>query len=279
MKIACIYHAECTDGSAAAAIIRYKYPDALLYPMNHGEDLPQNLEGKRVFIVDFSFPPEVFKQLYETAGEILWFDHHKTAIRIRDEVGFGLIDLDECGATLTWKQLFPDKEIPKILQYIKDKDIWAWKLVNSREINHSISETEGILDPTNPVWKKFLEGISDSDWESMIKHGARNRRILRERFKTAAEKAFEIDLNGHKTLAVNWTDEASEFGEYIYEELGYPIALIFSYEGKHWSFSLRSNTIDVSEIALSYGGGGHPGASGFRMETIDWLLEKRVSKI
>lgn len=276
MKTACIYHAECTDGSAAAAVVRHKYPSAELYPATHGEEPPQNLEGKRVIIVDFSYPPEVLQKIKDQAGEILWFDHHKTSIPIRDQVGFGLIDLDECGTTLTWKQLFPDREVPQILQYIKDKDIWTWKLPHSREISHSLRETEGILNPKDAIWKKFIGGVSDSELKLMIQRGQKIFQVFREHFKKAADKGFEVDLDGHKTLAVNWTDEASEIGEYIYKELSYPVALLFSYEKNYWSFSLRSKKVDVSAIALGYGGGGHRGASGFRTETIDWLFEKRV---
>ncbi len=274
MKTACIYHAECVDGAASAAAVRHKYPDAELYPTNHGEEPPTTLAGKRVFIVDFSFPPDVLKEIESTAAELHWYDHHKTALPIRDAVGFGDIDLNESGATLTWKKLFPAQEVPKILQYVRDKDIWVWELPDSREISHAIRESEGILDPASETWKELLTGSTQAKWDELIALGRRSRRLLTERFKLAVEKGIEIDLKGHKALAVNWTDDASEIGEYIYKELGYPVALIFSFSGKSWSFSLRSDTVDVSEIAISFGGGGHPGAAGFRTDSIAWLFEQ-----
>jgi len=276
METVCLYHAECVDGAASAAAVRYKYADVELVPMNHGETPPTSLKGKRVFIVDFSFPPETMQQMNQDAAELFWFDHHKTALPIREKVGFGVIDLKESGATLSWKQLFPDQEVPKILQFVRDKDIWIWELPDSREISHAIRDIEDILNPASPTWKKLLDGISADQWNEMIEQGQRSRRLLKNRFKKAAEKGFEIDLKGHKAFAVNWTSDASEIGEYIYQELGYPVALIFAYTGTYWSFSLRSNTVDVSEVAISFGGGGHPGAAGFRTDSIEWLLEKPV---
>jgi nanoRNase/pAp phosphatase (c-di-AMP/oligoRNAs hydrolase) len=64
-------------------------------------------------------------------------------------------------------------------------------------------------------------------------------------------------------------------GEYIYKDLGYEIAIIFFYTGKHWNFSLRSDRVDVSVLAGQHGGGGHAGAAGFRKESLDWLFSSK----
>lgn len=276
MKTVCIYHAECIDGAAAAAVVKYKYPDAELLPANHGDPVPGNLAGKRVFIVDFSYSPPLLQKIREEAGEIHWFDHHKTAIPTRATVGFGVVDLEESGATLAWKQLFPGKDVPKILLYVKDKDLWRWELPDSREISADIRETEGIMDPSHPAWKHFLEGIEEAEWKAMIARGRHRRRLLKDYLKKASKKGFEVEIEGHKVLAVNWTGDSSELGEFIYKELGYTAALIFSYSGKEWTFSLRSNKIDVSEISAKRGGGGHRGAAGFRTEDIEWLMKRKI---
>lgn len=279
MKTICIYHSECIDGAASAAVVYKKYPDVELLPAKHGDPAPQNIEGKRVVIVDFSFSADILNQIRTQAAEFLWFDHHKTAVPIRDILDAGVIDLNESGATLTWKQLFPDKPVPQILQYVRDKDIWLWELPESREISADIRETEDIYNPANPVWKTFLEGISDEEFGAMVQRGKHSRRLLKDRLIGAGKRGFSITLDGHKALAVNWTGDSSELGEYIYKDLKYPIAVIFSYDGKQWSFSLRSSKVDVSEIAVKRGGGGHAGAAGFRKEThdIEWLFKSKTS--
>lgn len=279
MKTICIYHAECIDGAAAAAVVVKKYQDVELLPAKHGDLPPQNLQEKRVVIVDFSFSVDILKDMASQASEILWFDHHKTALPIQKEVGFGIIDLTESGATLTWKQLFPNTSVPQILQYVRDKDIWLWELPQSREISADIRETENIYDPTAECWKTFLKDISDSELKAMVARGVHSRRLLKDRLIGAGKRGFPITLDGHDAYAVNWTGDSSELGEYIYKDLQHPIALIFSYDGKQWTFSLRSKTVDVSEIASKRGGGGHPGAAGFRKEThdIEWLFKSKKS--
>ena len=94
-----------------------------------------------------------------------------------------------------------------------------------------------------------------------------------------ATKGFAVELEGIRFFAVNWTTDASGLGEYIYKELGHQAALIFSYTGTQWSFSLRSDTVDVSEVAVKFSGGGHRGAAGFRTDDIEWLFSKRITQL
>lgn len=54
-----------------------------------------------------------------------------------------------------------------------------------------------------------------------------------------------------------------------YHKDGYDGVATFYYTGKHWSFSLYSDTVDCSVIAKQYGGGGHKGAAGFIVKNED----------
>jgi nanoRNase/pAp phosphatase (c-di-AMP/oligoRNAs hydrolase) len=57
----------------------------------------------------------------------------------------------------------------------------------------------------------------------------------------------------------------------------YDILLLFSTgNGRTWSYSIYSETVDVSEIAKKYGGGGHKKASGFQSKKL--LLKKPREK-
>lgn len=276
--IVCFYHANCTDGAAAAAVIHRKYPHAELIPMNHGEPIPVPVQDKKVFVVDFSFPLEVFQKMKSEAKEILWYDHHKTAIPTKESLGWGVMDLGESGASLTWKMEYPKEPVPRIISYVKDKDIWEWKLPHSREISAAIRDLDGIHDPASETWKKLIEQLSEEKFQNLVEIGRVVLRSQRMRIEEGAEKGFEIDFHSFKTLALNWSFESSEMGEYIYKDLAYEVALIFYYTGKIWNFSLRSSRVDVSELAKKYGGGGHPGASGFRTSDIEWLLKLKTNQ-
>lgn len=44
----------------------------------------------------------------------------------------------------------------------------------------------------------------------------------------------------------------------------------FSFNGRNgtWTYSMYSKTVDVSNIAKKYGGGGHRGAAGFNTDKL-----------
>lgn len=271
------YHADCIDGSASAAILKKKYPVIQLYPVKHDGTLPEiDVTGAILFIVDFSFKTEVMKNFKIQAKEVYWYDHHKTALPIQKELGWGIINLEESGASLTWKQEFPTLPLPPVIAYVKDKDLWQWKLPHSREMSLLLKEYEDIHEPAKQAWQHLLH-FSQQDCEALLSSAQVLAKSLKRRLKEASQKGFEVNFEGHKTFALNWSQESSEMGEYIYQELKYPVALMFYYSGKSWVFSLRSQTVDVSELAQKYGGGGHPGASGFRSDSIDWLFQLKSS--
>ena len=273
--VLCFYHSNCTDGAAAAAVVKRKYPQAKFYAMNHGDPIEAEVKGKTVFIVDFSFNPKVLQKLKEEAAEVRWYDHHKTALPIRDQIGWGDLDLSESGASLTWKREFPKEALPKILAYVKDKDLWEWKLPDSRAISMDLRNTPGILDPEGPSWPRLIDRLDDSEFRKMVERGEYALQSQRLNILSGIQNGFELDFHSHRGFAVNWSMEASDIGEYIYQEMGYEVAILFYYTGKVWSFSLRSPKVDVSALAQKYGGGGHPGAAGFRSDSIEWLLRQK----
>ncbi|HCU23906.1 MAG TPA: hypothetical protein DF383_02725, partial [Deltaproteobacteria bacterium] len=260
------------------AVIKRKYPTAELVPMSHGDPITADTKDKKVFIVDFSFSAPVMEQLRREAKEVLWYDHHKTALPIREQLGWGVIDLGESGASLTWKQEYPETELPRILAYVKDKDIWEWKLPDSRAVSMDLRNTEGILDPAGEIWKNLIDHLDEAAFQNMVERGRYGLKAQRLSILSAAKYGFELNFHGHRALAVNFSLEASDIGEYVYKELGYPVAILFYYTGKTWNFSLRSDTVDVSELAQRYGGGGHPGAAGFRQDSVEFLLGMKIEK-
>ena len=76
------------------------------------------------------------------------------------------------------------------------------------------------------------------------------------------EKGFEGELDGHSFFALNLAKIDSHDFDSI-DASKYDMLIGFSFNGKEWAYSLRSTTIDCSEVAMKYGGGGHKGASGF----------------
>jgi oligoribonuclease NrnB/cAMP/cGMP phosphodiesterase (DHH superfamily) len=276
--IICFYHANCTDGAASAAVIKLKYPKAKLYPLNHGDLIKIGVNDKKVFVVDFSFDASILARMKQKAHSVFWYDHHITSIPIEKDLGWGVINLKESGASLTWKMEFPHRPMPKVIAYVKDKDLYTWKLPYSRAISMEMKNLDGILKPDSKTWKKLLKMNSRQEWNKLKDRGESALKYQRVNILNGIRNGFEVKFHGHNAYAVNYSQEASDVGEYIYKELGYAIAIVFYYTGSVWNFSLRSNRIDVSKLALKHGGGGHPGAAGFRTKSIDWLFRLKKEK-
>ncbi len=84
--IHCYYHGADLDGHCSGAIVKKYFNDRGMYanlvPVDYG-DSPNWEEisvGDTVFVVDFSFPREVMRELDHTCEFLIWIDHHKTAI-------------------------------------------------------------------------------------------------------------------------------------------------------------------------------------------------------
>ena len=54
----------------------------------------------------------------------------------------------------------------------------------------------------------------------------------------------------------------------------------FSFNGRNgtWKYSMYSKTVDVSNIAKKYGGGGHKGAAGFNMDKLIFEKKEKYEK-
>lgn len=151
MKTLIIYHAyengPCPDGHWAAWAAKKRYSDADLCPGIYDRVLPVNpYDYDRIVIVDFSFKSSVIESWLSYGIEVILIDHHKTAMNdlgtLMNQVLSGLdikFDMAESGATLAWKTLFPDKPMPAVLSYVKDRDIWEHLLQHTHEVHAAMS--------------------------------------------------------------------------------------------------------------------------------------------
>jgi len=87
-----------------------------------------------------------------------------------------------------------------------------------------------------------------------------------------ALEASEVLFEGYRVLMVNAPSRfVSLLGHRLAARQG-PFAIIWHYREGRFKLSLRSDgSVDVSELAARYGGGGHPGAAGFILPQSDFL--------
>jgi oligoribonuclease NrnB/cAMP/cGMP phosphodiesterase (DHH superfamily) len=274
-----IYHANCCDGFCGAWLLSKLYPDAEFMPFQHGTPAPlDQLKSQDVILVDFCFPHDEMIGVMSLAQTLRVFDHHKSVPEeLRQQAQF-IYDESESGCSLVWNYFreellksFPASAIDAfsrthwVVEYVKDRDLWRWKLPHSQEVNAGIS----------------LAGWDFAEWDKLMFHkclneGATIKRYRDLRVASTAKRAInvvvETDERRYIVPCVNETN--GDFISHVGEALAgtcetTPFGMTYFHRldatGRHeYVFSLRSrNGLDVSKVAQHFGGGGHPGAAGF----------------
>jgi len=288
-----IYHANCTDGFAAAFAAWNTLGDRATYiPAAYG-DAPPDVSGKNVLIVDFSYSREDLLRMRGEARSILVLDHHKTAQAALEGLDFVQFDLKCSGAMMTWSLFNPDEFPPDLIRYIQDRDLWLWKLPQTREFSMGLMSVPhdfgayaalmhaGAVRSTIERGQAVV-GFMDSEIASLCKHA------VHRRLRAAPHLSCGV-LNTHM-----WV---SEVGARICQD--YDVAAMWNLDlnSKKWRVSLRSREgVDVAGIARDFGGGGHTGAAGFSLpgdvsiesifldprdmgSDVDGDLQERVEKV
>lgn len=249
-----LFHANCPDGFGAAYAAWKKWgKEAQYLPVKHGNPPPELEPHSELFIIDFSYDRETLLQLAEQ-HQLKVLDHHKTAQDDLAGLDFAEFDLKRSGAVLAWNYFHPQTEVPLLLQYVQDQDLWNWALPDSREICTALS----------------IYPFDFATWDTLdvAQLRAEGQVVLRYKQQLIEQLLRRVDwfeILGHKVPTVNTPLFASELGNQLC--LDYPEARFsacYSELDGMRKFSLRSiGDNDVSAVAKHFGGGGHPNASGF----------------
>lgn len=264
-----IYHADCLDGLGAAWSAFCKLGTQARYiAARYGDDLPDFESGAILYILDFSYSPQLLVNASAKAGQVVLIDHHMTAMEqceaffksqpIPENLSINF-DMSRSGCVLAWQYFFNDLKLPKILMHIEDRDLWHFKLDGTREITTALYERMPI---------NFAE-IGTLDLSELLAVG----RIQVEQFagmvKRLAKSAHSVSVSGRAGLAVNAPSFfSSDLGHVLAEKSG-TFGMTYQYDGRKqkWNFSLRSiGDYDVGHLAQSFGGGGHKNAAGFALD-------------
>lgn len=267
------YHANCWDGFGAAwAAYRGLFDVTANHvsyrPVNYGDELPKEpgtlKSSDAVYFLDFSPKLEQAEAILKTGARLLILDHHKTAAE--EYAGFRhinaeiIFEMDRSGAVMAWTYFNPSKEIPAILEYIEDRDLWRFKLPNSERVNAALrSYSRDFITWDNLFQVGLIPMSFDMEGGAILRA---NEVIISEHVK----RAFETVLVGHITvLAVNATCLFSEIAGRLSGLSASGIGCaFFQREDERWQYSLRSRgDVDVARIAKLYDGGGHLNAAGF----------------
>jgi len=279
-NIIIIYHQFCFDGWCAAAIANLyitrhfrqgpEFPKHIYMPVMAGKTdaavdqlVAEQSNRSMILSYDLNFTYWGAKKLLNYFPSATIYDHHDTTEEcfkrpisesfdefIKTQALFKnrlIYDNTISGAMLAWNSLFPKQKAPALVEYVQDRDLWAWKLPNSREINTGLSEvlttspndgsmTNGIKlsyeeSTTRALneWSKYL--LTDSWLEDARLKGEMilkiQNRSIKRLYRDGAMHLIADYTSGQKVLykvyVCNTSMYISELGEYIYlqeEETG-----------------------------------------------------------
>jgi oligoribonuclease NrnB/cAMP/cGMP phosphodiesterase (DHH superfamily) len=157
-----LYHGSCADGFTAAWAAHRYYNgniEAIEVGYNATEeeigDLVTKATGRLVYVLDFSFPIATLKRFMESAAKVILLDHHKTAREDMEAWFYEVVpegrdvvvtsfkkdnlevefDMERSGAGIAWDHFFGVGNRNWLVDYIEDRDIWTWKLEESRTVS------------------------------------------------------------------------------------------------------------------------------------------------
>jgi len=170
------------------------------------------------------------------------------------------VDQSKSGAHLAWRHFHGNAQVPWLVLYTEDRDLWLWRLPGSRQVNAALRA----YDTTFEMWDKLDREVNT---RHLMMEGAAILMAQQRIIERQAAEARAEEIGGHVVPCANCTALVSETLELMSK--GHPFAAswrVDSEERKHWS--LRSDfpapgAVDVSLVAAQYGGGGHPGVAGF----------------
>ena len=260
-----LYHANCSDGFGAAySAWKLLAGKAEYIACSHGmEELP-DCTGRRVAMLDFTFSNEITKRLIEQSESFVVIDHHKSAMVELHDVNCTIFDMNKSGAMMAWEFFHPSKEPPKFIEYIQDRDLWKWELPYSKEFSAA-------FDMVPWEFEEFEQFEDASVIDDAIKRGsyilAYSKTVVKKICDKAQRRSLTINDKTFDVLVVNSSHWMSEIGNALSKDSDIALIYYFSHRYNSYICSLRAfhDHIDCSEVAKSFGGGGHRKASGFRL--------------
>lgn len=273
-----IYHGECPDGFSAAWVAWKKFGDGADYvPAHHQELPPEDLVGKEIFMLDFSFPMEIMARIVKENKKVTVIDHHKSAegsVKMAHEY---LYEMNHSGAALAWRFFYPDLTIPWLIKYVEDMDIWKLKLPDIFAMTLVLNSFKKDFE----TWNKLAKDLDDeSVRDQYIKQGNIILKYENKLIDEIMDSNKEIvNFEGYEVYAINAPHAfASQIGNALCREK-FPMAIVWQRSGGRIDVSLRSEgDFDVSGIAKKYGGGGHKNAAGFKFDAqwdFPWQIQKQ----
>lgn len=294
MSKICFYHNPCPDGITALWCVNKAIPNIYCRGISPQDDriIEKYYKNKELIFVDVIPSEQKLIHMLEIAKKITIIDHHISNEKIIEKYiehpkMTAIFDMELSGCQLTW-DYFHKSPRPWFVDYVGDRDLWKFELPNSKLINIALIELDYLkLEELNSLYdmtkdeenkKKLIERHMIPAAKILDR---KNEKMLNAAMGSSLQKVIKINDLKYDVWVVSGGILTSELGNRLMQKKFNnnqlpDFVFLFDYRFKDdlWKVSLRSEIVDVSVIATSFGGGGHPKAAGFEYKgNIQQLFE------
>lgn len=299
-----LYHDKCLDGATAALvanelfskvdILTFSSPNLIFIPVSYGQSVPEMHHKGHVFILDFSYDPDVLTELAKNHLSLTVIDHHTSAVekllaantakpltfnfvlshdKLRDPSIMG-----HSGGSLTaWVMpwiLAPLVKTPPVLsanlgkfvQLAREHDLWVHDGdTDSDSLALSYWFSDNWWRPEDAILTMAMS-IEDSGVDVLVKNGRNNLRLKLVTIKNNVLPLSKMmNVNGYHVPVCPCQRNMASLAATLLNK-GHPFSVTYVLNHGKYEYSLRCDqhtSMDVSVVAASLGGGGHRSAAGF----------------
>lgn len=301
MNIVIIYHDADFDGKLSNEVCRFHlkkmHPDAQIesFGWDYGRTPPMLVGFDKIYIVDLSVDELMARE--DLQSKIIWIDHHKSAIEKWDHIGDfnklvgyridGVAACRLCWQWFTWNAADPAVQLatksefvnravrePELIRLAGEYDIWDHRDPDAKALQFGLractdSELANLIDT------QFRMTPEGDGWLVNVVAGGRMIKFYCDKQNDEYSKAYAhtVQWEGLTFCALNIGQRGNS--DLVRGGIKPEHDAIFAWRftGKKVLVSLYhiegKTHHDLSLIAVKYGGGGHKGACGFRVDLKD----------
>ncbi len=303
----------CLDGVAAAvAVARYRQ-GATIVPHFSGNDRINEVlrsidpdaapAGSELWVTDISWTEKEtdahLRNLAAHGVKIRWFDHHRTALKrytagdidvpFTDQV----VSEEASAARLVYEHL--EKQLAAtnqcndtftsfkpVVAMADDNDRWIHAIPGSRELAWTIRTMGNDRESLDPYYALLDIDAMVTYTPAMRAAYERTFREIQASFALAGQSRVELPVPGtpYTLVAAICEGHPSEIGDAWGKNATQTIFALYDLTGE--GVSLRRSpdcTLDLSQLAQFFGGGGHPAAAGCRPTNLHCLFAQELARL
>jgi oligoribonuclease NrnB/cAMP/cGMP phosphodiesterase (DHH superfamily) len=280
-----LYHKADYDGLMSGAICKFfleeNQYEVMMVPLDYGDPIPEIPIDEMVYLVDLSFPELMGRE------NLIWIDHHKSAIEQWDSPDIRGIRIDGVAACRLCWQWFAHSEFvhhlgleeyrsrmvkePDLVRLLGEYDVWDHRDPDTKTLQLGLQVHDiGIEDLVSLIWRSPSNQRSYLD-EWMSDGEVIQKYISSVNRRKVNESSYQLQFEDLNFVVLNQTggNSLSFEGYEKFDEVD--ACMLWRYTGgDKITVSLYhkpgGEEHDLSIIARNWGGGGHRGACGFSLK-------------